>query len=77
MSLPDAIGALRYHHQWMPDEIMLDPPFVSEKIENELADLGYKVNKQPMKCDVQAVSAHGDKLQAVSDPRGVGIAVGR
>lgn len=76
LSLEDSVAALRYHHQWMPDEIFVDPPYFNPKIEKALVNKGYKLTQKPLKCDVQLVGREGSKLVAVSDPRGIGIALG-
>lgn len=78
MSDVDAVGAIRYHHQWMPDEIFFDAsPRLDDKILKAITDMGYKISKNPLKCDVQLVSHQASELHAVSDPRGIGLAVGK
>lgn len=76
MPLWDAVSALRYHHQWSPDEIRVEPPFFDTKTESALKNLGYKVNNSDLGCQVQAVMKVEDGLVSVSDRRGFGLATG-
>ncbi|MHC4223167.1 MAG: gamma-glutamyltransferase [Planctomycetota bacterium] len=74
MDLREAVAAPRFHHQWLPDEI------VYEELDSEdvsiLEKLGHALRKRerPM-GDVQAIAVDGSgRAVAVSDPRGRGEA---
>jgi len=75
MSLKNAIAAPRYHHQWRPDELWVEPYFPT-KTKDELAALGYKIQEKTWGCKVQGVSWSPGKLSAVADPRGSASALG-
>lgn len=76
MPLYDAVTAMRYHHQWYPEEIRVESPGFPEKTKQSLEAMGYKINQQDYGCRVQAVAREGEKLHGVSDVRGNGLALG-
>ncbi|MCB0326101.1 MAG: gamma-glutamyltransferase, partial [Bdellovibrionales bacterium] len=61
MNLWDAVSALRYHHQWFPDEIRVEDPGFSPKLTKSLESIGYRVNQNSYDCRVQAVGQKGDR----------------
>ncbi|MEZ4703711.1 MAG: gamma-glutamyltransferase [Bdellovibrionota bacterium] len=76
MDLYSSVSALRYHHQWYPDEIRVEDPGFSKKQTGQLEQMNYNVHHSDYDCRVQAVGREGDTLIGVSDPRGTGIALG-
>ncbi|AUS06816.1 gamma-glutamyltransferase [Pseudotamlana carrageenivorans] len=42
MGMQEAVNAPRFHHQWLPDEITMEPNAFNKKIINKLETLGYK-----------------------------------
>ena len=76
LPLYESVAALRYHHQWLPDEIRVDAPFFSSTTQKKLEQLGYTITNNPLGCKVQAVAIEGDTLHGVSDPRGEGLSIG-
>lgn len=77
MSLSDAVGAVRYHHQWQPDILFLDPPGPGERVVQELKERGHQVKLEMVPCNVMAVSREGSLLRAVADPRDIGTGAAR
>ncbi|HVT37352.1 MAG TPA: gamma-glutamyltransferase, partial [Nevskiaceae bacterium] len=71
------VGAPRFHHQYLPDEIQFEPGAFSADEQAQLTALGHTLN--PLSStygNMHAVwwdPAH-DHLEAASDPRGVGRA---
>lgn len=76
-SLYDAVTAVRYHHQWQPDILYVDPPGPRPEVLQGLKDLGYDVKMEPVPCYVMAVAREGDKLRGVADPRDIGISIAK
>jgi len=72
MPLKDAVAAVRYHHQWKPDELLIEPPGPGGKVVKRLEEMGYRVNIRPIGCKVMAVARESDRLHAVADPRDIG-----
>ncbi len=75
MDLKNAVAATRIHHQWAPDEIRIENPGFSSKVENNLKSMGYKINHKNLGCRIQALSNENNILVGVSDHRGEGLAL--
>lgn len=73
LPLKESVSMIRYHHQWQPDVLDIDPPGPSPKVLKELKALGWKVNVEEVPCHVMAVSKEGELLKAVADPRDIGV----
>jgi gamma-glutamyltranspeptidase/glutathione hydrolase len=43
MNIDDAVQALRYHHQWLPDEIRYENGAFSPELGTTLTSMGYKL----------------------------------
>lgn len=72
MPLKDAVASVRYHHQWKPDELLIEPPGPGSEVVKRLEEMGYRVNLKPIGCKVMAVARESDHLNAVADPRDIG-----
>jgi gamma-glutamyltranspeptidase/glutathione hydrolase len=46
MSIQDAVNAPRFHHQWMPDYITVEPNKFDSELINRLNELGYNVSER-------------------------------
>lgn len=77
LSLLHSVAAVRYHHQWSPDEIRVGEAALPLQTENRLRKMGYKVRHKNLGCRIQAIGIDGDKITGVSDNRGQGMAVGK
>jgi gamma-glutamyltranspeptidase/glutathione hydrolase len=72
-----AIDAPRFHHQWMPDSILLENDFPTATMQ-QLEALGHKVVRKGWIGEVNAIGIDprtGDRLGA-ADPRRLGAAQG-
>lgn len=76
LPLYDAVAATRVHHQWMPEEIRIEKPFLPNAAFKDLEARGHKVKRQALGCQIQAIQRVGDAWVGVSDPRGEGLAIG-
>lgn len=74
-SLYDAVSAVRYHHQWQPDVLFIEPPGPAPAVLDRLQAMGYEVKVQPSGCNVMAVAKEGEQLRGVADPRDIGTSV--
>ncbi len=77
LPLYESVSAVRYHHQWHPDEIRVDEPGFSNRVYKQLERKGYKINEKNLGCKVQAISYENGVLHGVSDPRGQGMSYGK
>lgn len=71
LSLPDAVHALRIHHQWLPDQLYIEEGY-GPKVEEQLQKRGHKMESTSSIGDVQAIIRVKDGWQAVSDTRSEG-----
>ena len=77
MSLEDAVGQKRFHHQWSPDVLMLETGF-PEEIKADLEKRGHKIHVSGRAGVTQAIVYDQDKAEfkGVHDPRVPGKAAG-
>lgn len=78
MDMQQSVNAKRFHHQWLPDEILLEPNGFSKEIIEALRSKNYNINENNSvvigKMDAILVKADGD-LESGADPRGDDSAV--
>ncbi|MFL5260046.1 MAG: gamma-glutamyltransferase family protein, partial [Hyphomicrobiales bacterium] len=83
MNVQEAVDAPRVHHQWLPDELFVEPFALSPDTRSLLAGMGYKVTEQtpwgaaeailipPLKGMDRAASSGNDAMAAQSSERGL------
>ncbi len=79
MGMQESVNQPRFHHQWLPDEIRIEPNKFDEKTLKELEALGYKLNtkRTPIIGKVDAILVLPDgSYEGGADPRGDDTAVG-
>ena len=79
MSMQEAVNAPRFHHQWLPDEVIFDPNGFSEATISSLRKKGYKINLKttPVIGKVDAILVlPNSTLEGGADYRGDDKAVG-
>lgn len=66
----DAVNKPKFHHQWLPDVIFVEPDFPSE-VRAELEKMGYKITQRGQigRTEVIRILPNG-KIEAVADKRG-------
>lgn len=64
----DAVSAPRFHHQWAPDELLLEPQLF-ERIGAELTSRGHRVVRSTSLAATQAAARSDTIIQGGSDPR--------
>jgi gamma-glutamyltranspeptidase/glutathione hydrolase len=75
MNLSDAVNKLKFHHQWLPDEIVVEKGFPANVVE-ELEEMGYVIkvyNVAGYEVEigrVEAIKVTNGHLEAVADRRG-------
>ena len=80
MSLSDAVGQPRFHHQWLPDQVVYETPGFSPDTLAKLRAMGHD-NLVPYTFgrgigDANSVLRGADGFHGMSDPRNAGAAVG-
>ncbi|AVR43952.1 gamma-glutamyltransferase [Christiangramia fulva] len=79
VTMQEAVDAPRFHHQWLPDEILFEPEGFDEKLLNSLQEKGYNINVGEStvigKVDAILVLPDG-RMEGGADRRGDDTAVG-
>lgn len=79
MPMQEAINQPRFHHQWLPDEIMMEPNSFSKELIESLRAKGYYINEKngSILGKVEGILVLPDgTLEGGADPRGDDKAVG-
>ncbi len=77
MSLPEAVRAGRFHHQWKPDKIFIEEGALSEEVIRELGAMGHTVEPRSPIGRVEAIiRLENGRWQGVADERGDDAAEG-
>jgi gamma-glutamyltranspeptidase/glutathione hydrolase len=70
LSTQDAINAPKFHHQWKPDEVLVEKSFPA-LLQKELSSMGYKVTERiPIGRTEVIKMGKGKMMEAVADKRG-------
>jgi gamma-glutamyltranspeptidase/glutathione hydrolase len=73
----EALGAERVHHQWYPDELMVEATALAPETAVALTRLGHKLRVvQPMGNAMILWRQGEGRLEGAADPRGEGAALG-
>ena len=73
MALEAAVAAPRVHHQWMPDEVRVEPGF-AEDVLAELRSRGHNVVQGMTCCSANSILVTPNGLLGAPDPRTRGAA---
>ncbi len=79
MGMQESVNQPRFHHQWLPDVIRMEPNSFSEETKSKLESLGYKILERNSliigRVDAILVLPN-EKLEGGADPRGDDTAIG-
>lgn len=71
MDIAKAVESARFHMQWLPDEIRIEPYGMTKDVQDNLKKMGYKITELPDMGDVNAVIVDHKTgmIYGVNDPR--------
>ena len=75
LSTEDAVNKPKFHHQWLPDEIYVEPAFPANTRE-ELKKMGYTITQRGSIGRTEVIKVTGNRIEAVGDGRGDDTAEG-
>lgn len=76
MNAKDAVNKPRFHHQWLPDRIDLEPIlYNNKKLTKKLKNAGQNINKRKKMGNCIIILSNNGKISASADKRGTGKAI--
>lgn len=77
MTMQEAVNAKKVHHQWLPNQILVEDGALDEETRSKLIDLGHELDDVSAIGRVDAILIRKDgSLEGAADPRGDDKAVG-
>ena len=71
MNASQAVDAPRFHHQWLPDEIVIEPGVANDSIRANLGNMGHRFREVKSIGMVEVILKNEDgMLEGAADPRG-------
>ena len=72
MEMQEAVAAPRFHHQWLPDVVVLEPDAFDENVINSLKDKGHNIEAKYSRIigKVDAILMENGNISIGADPRG-------
>lgn len=69
MSVDDAVNKPKFHHQWLPDQIFVEPSF-PQAVRDQLQQMGYTIKQRGSIGRTEVIRIDGGTIEAVADHRG-------
>jgi gamma-glutamyltranspeptidase / glutathione hydrolase len=76
MNVQDAVNWPRFHHQWLPDQLSVEPGYSPDTVAL-LEKRGYTVKRVGSQGECAAIAFHNGWMEGAPDPRTEGTAQGR
>jgi gamma-glutamyltranspeptidase/glutathione hydrolase len=77
MPLEAALGAMRFHHQLLPENTLFAEPYAAfpPTLSQAMMARGYRIENQAFNGDIEAIEVVGREPRAASDPRARGVSM--
>ena len=77
MGMQEAVDSKKFHHQWLPDVLVVEEETLSDELSNRLTKIGHKiVNRSSLgRMDCILIKEDGS-LEGGADKRGDNVAIG-
>lgn len=76
MNVQQAVDFPRFHHQWMPDLLYMEPSGVSADTRKALQALGHRLHFGRSLGHIEAIEVGSDLMMGAADSRSEGVAAG-
>ena len=77
MGMQKAVDAKKFHHQWLPDVLVVEKTTLSDELSNELSQIGHNIVKRSSLGRMDCILINEDgSLEGGADKRGDNIALG-
>ncbi len=71
MTITEALAACRFHHQWLPDQIMVEKDCIDTLVRQSLSEMGHTIVERGTIGRVEAILKLPDgRYEVAADPRG-------
>ena len=76
MGMQEAVDAKKFHHQWLPDFLIVEKNTLSDDLKNNLIEIGHKINERSNLGRMDCILIKNGVLEGGADKRGDNTAIG-
>ena len=77
MGMQEAVDSKKFHHQWLPDVLVVEEKTISDELDDELTSIGHKIVKRSSLGRMDCILINEDgSLDGGADKRGDNTAIG-
>ena len=77
MDMQEAVDSKKFHHQWLPDVLVVEEKTISDELDDELTSIGHKIVKRSSLGRMDCILINEDgSLDGGADKRGDNTAIG-
>jgi gamma-glutamyltranspeptidase / glutathione hydrolase len=76
MGMQEAVDAKKFHHQWLPDFLIVEKNTLSDDLKNNLIEIGHKINERSSLGRMDCILIKNGALEGGADKRGDNTALG-
>ena len=76
MGMQEAVDAKKFHHQWLPDFLIVEKNTLNSDLKNNLLKIGHKINERSSLGRMDCILIENGVLEGGADKRGDNTAIG-